>query len=120
MKSLRYKKFRLPIGSSVRVPVLKDRFKKGYMQTFTDEIYKVIGHNDSGRRPVYILENTKKKRVPGTWYDNELVKVNDESLYRVKILGTRIRKRQKEYHVEYINFPGEQEWINAARLQPLK
>lgn len=107
-------------GESVRIPEQKNRFKKGYTQNFTDEVYKIKSINQSYGRPVYKLEDYKRKTVPGTFYPEEVQRIQNEDKYRVTIIDERKRGRGKQYLVQWTNFPDlEPEWIAASRLEDI-
>lgn len=114
------KKFRFTLGDHVRVPLVRQAFRKGYMQTFSDELYKVVQQKKTGERPTYVLENYDGERVRGSYYEPEMVLVSNSDLYRVHILRTRMKKGKKEYLVRYVNFPDQKEWIPASRLESIK
>lgn len=108
------------VGTSVRVPKLKNIFEKGYRQTFTDEIFKIDSQNTSQQEPVYKLKDHRGKVIPGTFYEKEVQKVAANNLYRVEVLGKRKRGRVTQIRVRYINFPEVQpEWINESNIQDL-
>lgn len=107
-------------GTFVRVPKIKNIFEKGYRQTFTDEIFKVLSSNTNHENPVYKLEDSRGKAVPGSFYEHEVQKVANNDLYRVEVLGKRKRGGVDEVKVRYVNFPDVQpEWINEKNIQDL-
>ena len=108
------------VGQHVRVPKHKDVFAKGYRQNFTDQIYTVNNRNKYFSRPVYSLTSYDGERVRGTFYPEELVPVSNNDIYRVHVLGQRIRGKRKQVRVRYHNFPDHPpEWISASALLPL-
>lgn len=108
------------VGTSVRVPKIKNVFEKGYRQTFTDEIFKIDSKNSSRNQPVYKLKDYRDHIVPGTFYEYEVQKVAPKDLYRVEVLGKRKRGAVTQIRVRYVNFPEVQpEWINESNIQNL-
>lgn len=97
------------VGQTVRVPEQKNPFAKGYQQNFTDEIYRVKSVNKSQGKQRVVLANYKGERVPGTFYPEEVQKIEDNDKYRVIVLGERRRGRGKQYLVRYVNFPDQSE-----------
>jgi len=51
------------------------RFAKGYEQTFSTEIFRVVKVIPRVPQPVYELSNLQDRRIKGKFYNYELVKV---------------------------------------------
>lgn len=110
----------LTTGQTVRIPEQKNPFAKGYLQNFTDEIYRITSVNKSQKVPTFVISDYKGQRVPGTFYPQEVQKVKDNETYRVVVLGERRRGRGKQFLVRYVNFPDyPEEWIAGSRLKPI-
>lgn len=75
--SRKYTKVKAPKfeqGDLVRISNKDGTFKKGYLQNFTDEIFKVIKvHN--GPIVTYTLGDKHKEIIKGKFYQPELVRV---------------------------------------------
>lgn len=109
------------VGKRVRIPQHKNRFQKGYMQNFTDEIYTISNTNNAAKKPVYQLKDYKGGIIKGNFYPEELQVINNHDTYRVSVLRERLNGKRKEYLVQYTNFPNlSPEWIPAVNLKSLK
>lgn len=88
---------RLKVGDVVRLVRKKDSFRKGYIQTFSDEIYTIIKVSRPpgiNTLPLYKLQNVASKRVlRRRFYFQEIVKVADsvKNYYRGKPIGEERR-----------------------------
>lgn len=66
----------LSIGDVVRVARRKQTFRKGYVPTFSDELYLVTGISSRGQRPLYTLYTQSTGRpLRGRYYREELCRV---------------------------------------------
>ena len=63
---------RFSIGDPVRISREKGVFKKGYHQSFTDEIFKVKERFEKAPT-IYILEDEKNEQIIGAFYEGELI-----------------------------------------------
>lgn len=110
----------LRIDDSVRIGEQKNRFKKGYAQNFTDQVYTVSHAIQGTKTPVYSLRDEKGQAIKGNFYGNELQKISNPHTYRINILDEKGRGRNKRYFVRYINFPeSSNEWISASSVSNL-
>lgn len=110
------------VGDIVRIPVQKNIFAKGYRQNFTDQLYKVIGSNPSGPRPVYRLksaDNDEREKVHGVFYPEELQKVTSQDLYRVSILREKGKGPDKQVLIQFENTDAPSRWIRASDLESI-
>ena len=110
------------IGHLVRIPSLdrtQNIFFKGYDTSNTAEVFK-IDSIDKRRQPyIYKLVDLANERIIGSFYYEELTPVKLKSLYSIKILKTRVNKKNKsvEYFVTYLNWPQHfNEWIPARNI----
>jgi hypothetical protein len=107
-------------GDNVRIQAPKGTFTKGYLQNFTDRIYKIDRPMRGVRRPVYRLKEYDGKVIKGNFYPEEVQKVREGDLFRVRILGERKRGGEKQNLIEWVEYPDyEPEWIPASRLEDL-
>lgn len=65
-------------GDCIRESRTKRRFEKGYEQLFADEIFVVAEIVKRGQLPAYYLTDCDHKAIEGTFYPEELQKMNPE------------------------------------------
>ena len=64
------------------------KFAKGYEQTFSTEIFRVVKVIQRVPQPVYVLSDLQARPIEGQFYNYELVKITVSS--------------QTEFHIEKI------------------
>jgi hypothetical protein len=86
----------------VRISKARIAFKKGYLPSWTDEIFVIIARIPSD--PVtYELADLNEQTLKGKFYEEELQRIlKDDDVYKVeKILKSRKRNGKKEYFVKW-------------------
>ena len=77
------------VGETVRISKYKTLFDKGYLPNYSVEFFKI--KQVKIRKPiVYVLEDTKREKLTGIYYEDELspYDVTTETTYKVeKVLG---------------------------------
>jgi len=63
------------VGDLVRITKQKVKFAKGYEQTFSTEIIRVVKVIPRVPQPIYQLSDLQDRSIEGQFYDYELVKV---------------------------------------------
>ena len=78
MNSLRSKipegRTKFKVGDPVRITKEKVKFVKGYEQTFSTEIFRVVKVIQRVPQPVYELSDLQARPIEGQFYNYELVK----------------------------------------------
>lgn len=103
------------IGDKVRISKNKKIFEKGYTPNWTREIFQiqnVILKNP----PIYIIKDLNNETIEGSFYEEELQKINKkDEVYTIdKILRKRQRNNKKEYFVSWLGYPKSfNSWIDA-------
>jgi len=104
-------------GDNVRISRAKPIFEKGYLPTFSDEIFTV--NSKSCANPDHFqLKDYKEEPIVGRFYAPELLKVrvDEETTYRIeKVLKKRMNKGKKEMLVKFIGYP-ESYWIDVSDI----
>ena len=93
-------------GDAVRISRVKPIFEKGYLPTFSDEIF-FINKTSNDKPNHYELKDHKGEVIEGRFYGPELckVRVDENTTYRIKeVLGKRTRKGVKEIQVKFIGY----------------
>ena len=115
--------FKFDIGDQVRISKAKRTFKKGYLPNWTEEVF-TITKRVPRRPPVYKIADYDSEELEGTFYEQELQKVNksDSDYYRVeKVIRSRMRNKRKEYYVKWLGYPDKfNSWVPAESVKDLK
>lgn len=102
-------------GDHVRISKAKQKFEKGYLPNWTQEIFDVKRRKNRDV-PIYELVDEKGEAIKGSFYDQEVQKVNKakEPTYRVeKVLKKRTRGGKKQYFVKFLGYPASfNEWVD--------
>ena len=109
--------YKLTIGDKVRIVKGKREFKKGYLPSWTEEIFTVIARYPTDP-PVYEIEDYDSEKVHGKFYDFELQKVvKADDIYKVeKVLKKRKTKGKTEYFVKWIGYPEKfNSWVSDIK-----
>jgi hypothetical protein len=110
--------YKFHVGDHVRISKYKNVFTKGYLQNWTDEIFKIaVRHSTS---PVtYGLVDLLQEDIKGKFYEPELqlvVKQADDVYIVEKIIKTRRRNGKLEYFVKWKGYPDKfNSWTTNVR-----
>ena len=103
-----YKKFKFKPGDYVRLTHIKHPFQRDYQEKWTEEIFIIKQRFYRAGIPVYKVTDYAKDPIEGTFYQNELQKVNKnkDDLWKVhKVLKKRKRKGKEEVFVSFMGWP---------------
>jgi hypothetical protein len=90
------------VGDKVRISKARIAFKKGYLPSWTDEIFTIVARIPSD--PItYELSDLNDEKIKGKFYQEELQRITKEDdIYKIeKVLKTRKRGRNSEYFVKW-------------------
>ncbi len=115
------KPYKYTSGDKVRISYLKYPFQRDYQHKFTEEVFKVSQRFKREGIPLYTLVDFDNDPIDGTFYENELQKVNkslDDAWKIEKVLKRRIRNRKRELYVKWRGWPKKfNSWIPEADTQ---
>lgn len=111
------KKCAFSIGDTVRVSKHKLTFEKGYETNWSEELFTVI---ECVKRdpPVYRIQDLLSEPIQGTFYAQELQKVQTKENYSIeKILRKRIKDGHLQYLVKFVGYPSKfNQWIMSSDI----
>ena len=111
-------KYKFQIGDKVRIPVERRPFKKGYEQTWTDELF-VVHRRIPSHPPRYKLIDLNGEEIKSSFYAQELQLAQDTGVYKVeKVLRYRRRKGVREALIRWKGYgPKFDSWIDTKELR---
>ena len=108
---------KLTVGNKVRVTVARSRFRKGYkLGAWTEEVFTVTSVT-RGNPPVYKIADASGEELKGTFYAEELQKIDKEDdVYRVeRVVKTKKVRGRKHYLVKWQGYSDKfNSWITHA------
>lgn len=119
--ALKRSPYKFKVGDQVRISKMKRMFEKGYLPNWSEEIF-TISKRIPRNPPVYKLKEFDGDELEGTFYEQELQKVQtkgDEEVYKIeKILKTRKRGKTIECYVKWLGYPDKyNSWINKKDIE---
>ena len=98
--------WKFQVGDQVRIARGKREFKKGYLPSWTDEIFTIASRRPSDP-PVYKIKDYNGEVLGGNFYAFELQRViKEDNVYKIdKILKTRKRQGKTEHLVHWKGYP---------------
>ena len=108
-------------GDLVRITKEKLKFAKGYEQTFSTEIFRVVKVIQRMPQPVYELSDMQDRPIEGQFYNYELVKVtvSPQTEFQIdKIVRTRDRGGIKQHLVKWRGYDETfNSWVDATDIK---
>ena len=113
-KDLKFKK-----GHHVRISTAKPIFEKGYMPSWTDEVFNIDEAVSGNPVSYYRLKDYENEPVLGRLYEHELgrVRIDKGSSWRIeKVLQRKIEKDGEErILVKFLGYK-KPEWIRSSQI----
>lgn len=99
------------VGDMVRISIYKRPFRKGYLPTFTEEMFAIDEVLETDP-PTYRLVDLSGEKLVGTFYEPELVKYDKrDDVFKVEKV---IRKKGDKYLVKWLGYPDKfNSWVDA-------
>ena len=114
MNSAAPKKFKFRVGDHVRLSLQKSPFKKVYKMSWTEEIFQIT--RQLSRTPVvYTVQDLLERLIEGTFYEEDLQKVNPPDIFRIeKVLKKRTKNKKTECLVRWSGYGSDfDSWIQS-------
>ncbi len=109
-------KYRFKVGDKVRISHLRRPFQREYDERWTLEYFLVIERGKKQGIPFYGIEDLLGDQVEGTFYGNELGKINvdEDAVFRIEKV---VRRRKNEAMVRWTGWPSKfDSWIPKTDL----
>ena len=114
------KKYKYMIGDLVRISKARRVFRKGYLPSWTPEIFIIYDRVDFAQ-PFYYLRDYNGENLKGGFYAHELQLVREQEEYHIeKVIKTKVQAGKKLHLVKWKGW-GEQfnSWIEPAQIRLL-
>ena len=113
-------KFAFNIGDRVRTTYIRRHFQCEYDSKWTGEIFKISRRFIRQGQPIYKIVDWYDRPVEGTFYQNELQKIDttDADMFKTeKVLKYKGRGNNKEALVRWLGWPKHfDSWIPASEI----
>ena len=102
----------------VRISRLKGPFLKNFDQNWSEEVFQVVGIDQSSYPVMYIIEDLKHEVISGKFYKDELQVVSKPEINRIqKILQTKGKGAYKQYLVKWYGYSKDHNsWVKASQI----
>ena len=117
---IKLKPFKFKVGSYVRITHLRNVFTRAYDETYSGEVFQIHNRYHRGTLPIYRLRDLQGDDIKGTFYQNEIQKINynlDSEFKIEKVLKTKGTGHTKQLLVKWKYYPSKfNSWIKADTL----
>lgn len=113
-----YRKAKYQLNNKVRISKYSTVFAKGYLPLWTEEVF-IIYKVHKTFPPVYSLKDDSGEKLQGTWYEEELQKVDiSNDIFKIEsIVGKRRLNGKTQYLVKWVGYPPSfNSYVNKSNL----
>jgi hypothetical protein len=108
------RKNKFNVGDNVRISTYKSVFTKGYLPSWSTEIFKIVKINET-LPTTYQLQDYSGKPIAGCFYSEEILKTNYPNDFLVEKI---IRKKGDQIFVKWLGFDNtHNSWINKSDIR---
>ena len=116
-------RLRFNVGDQVRISYRREAFDREYGQKWSGEVFYISQRRRRNGIPIYKLKDWNGEDIKGTFYNQQLQKVNvsDQDNFKIeKILKRRKINGKKQVFVKWLHWPRKfNQWIDeVAVTQP--
>src|SRR3977135_2452642 len=111
---------KVQVGDTVRLSKAKNVFEKGYLPSWTEEVFTVTRVLNT-KPPQVKVEDYHGEEIKGSFYMEEVQKVHKPEEYRIeKVIKTRRVDNRKQYCVKWVGYPDKfNEWVGEEQMRRL-
>ena len=110
---IHFSKTKFNIGDKVRISKYKTIFTKGYVGSWTPEIFTIRAASNK-YPPTYLLSDYENKPISGRFYEEELQRVKHPEVYLIEKV---LKKDKKKMYVKWLGFDSSHNsWIDESAM----
>ncbi|CAG2202399.1 unnamed protein product [Mytilus edulis] len=117
----RKKSFRYKVNDLVRLTFKRHPFQRGYLQKWTEEIFKISRRYFRQHLSLYKVVDLQDEEIEGTFQDSEVQKVrkDGETKWKIeKVIKRRKRNGTKQVLVRWLGYPKKfDSWVPVSDIQ---
>ncbi|CAG2254272.1 unnamed protein product [Mytilus edulis] len=117
----RKKSFRYKVNDLVRLTFKRHPFQRGYLQKWTEEIFKISRRYFRQQLSLYKVVDLQDEAIEGTFQDSEVQKVrkDGETKWKIeKVIKRRKRNGTKQVLVRWLGYPKKfDSWVPVSDIQ---
>lgn len=104
IKERKHRGYKYQIGNHVRISKARRVFKKGYLPGWTEEVFVIVKHTNR-TEPIYEIEDLNGEVIAGTFYEEELQRIQLPEEFRVeKVLKKKKVGKKTLYFVKWLGW----------------
>lgn len=115
------KSYMFNIGDTVRVSHARKAFERGYLQSWSTEIFKISKRYKRGTIPVYDITDWDDEPIYGSFYSEQLqaVTVDSDRMYKIEsVIKRRTLNKRPQSFVKWQGWPDKfNSWINTSSVK---
>ena len=121
IKKRKKKHAKYKIGDTVRISLTRSKFKRGYLQNYSTEVWTVKEVLTNLPYPRYIVQDEDGEILKCVLNENEIVKFNPSEVYQIeKVLKKRKRGKKLQYYVKWLHLDKKfNSWIDENQFVAL-
>ena len=109
------------MGDLVKITYLRHPFQRDYHKKWTEELFIIRHHFLREGIPVYQIKDFEDGNIDGTFYQQELQKINEDEdkAWKIeKILKRRKRRSVEQALVRWLGWPKQYDsWVDVFEIQ---
>jgi transposase InsO family protein len=108
--------FKYELGDFVRLSNKRVTFKKGYEKGWSEEIF-VVSKQSPREPPVYKIKDLNGEELRGSYYSQELQKVQAPQLFEIeKVVKTKGKGENFTLLVKWFDYPDRNHWVTLKDI----
>jgi hypothetical protein len=107
------------VGQTVRISIAKDKFNRGYNETFKREHFKIIEVKTRQPIPMYVLQSLNNDDIiPGPFYSSEITPIDiSEGVFKGSPIKSRTYKGRLQHLMHWRDYDSQHDtWEDAKNI----
>lgn len=104
--TLKHRSYKYKVGDIVRISFLKNTFSREYDERWSGELFSIVHRYRSQGIPLYKLKDYGGEEIKGSFYTQEIQKVDPGEVFKVeKVLKRRTKNGEKQVLIKWLRWP---------------